>query len=759
MRAVGDRLLSGWTNIRRWTLSVWGSVVAFCRQRNGRHRLAILGAAILVLGYAVAVLCYVLFTPELGIRCAFSVVVNHFYDDFRYPKSLSNEPMQPGDVLVQIGDKRIEDWTDVLKKLVEVHNERAEKGEEKDLADDTRNYLLLDGHKLVRIQYEREAKRGSVWCALGPPSIETLVPSVLWFFLKIGLFVVGAIVFWKRGEDRAAAQFFRLCIVSLGAYIGGYHWWRIATQPVLLFGFMASAVLLPAVGLHFYLLFPRPKQLLERHPRGVLTLVYGPPVLFLLLLVSGYLRLRWFAPAALDPLLREMLWEIYIYFGVALVWYLASIGCLIHSLRRAADTTERNQVKWILFGSVTALVPIGYSLYLAYMQKGRFGGGAATWPMFAASACVTLAFTISITRYRLLQLDQIISSGFVYFLISSLVGSIYYGLVFVGVVLVGRHGTDGPSLVQALGVACAALVLLVALDLARGRFKIALDRHFRREKYQLDRTLLRMRQAIDQLVDPLTLAKRLLQTSTELLGVPSGAVYLRRGNPPLYHLADALGPAPGLTELSSGCPVVEALTARDNLGLHNRQLSAEPVRRQLRLLGGEVAQALSHEGQLLGLLVLGPKDGGPYGPDDLTLLTAFAQLSALGPGQCRGSSHHRVAEPRSANQGREDRRAATPHPGSANPTPVGSQESGVRSQESGVRTPRREWNGDGNEWKERVFSDSRLPTPDSCFGSDRQQSADTADARPGEEGGRQPVGGAAARRKRHRQGSAGPCRA
>ena len=118
---------------------------------------------------------------------------------------------------------------------------------------------------------------------------------------------------------------------------------------------------------------------------------------------------------------------------------------------------------------------------------------------------------------------------------------------------------QGPSLWQALGVSSTALVLLVALDLVRGRFKAALDRHFRREKHQLDRTLQRMSQAIDQLVDPPTLARRLLHTSAELLGVPRGAVYLRQGEPPLYRLADALGPAPELAELSSGCPLVEAL--------------------------------------------------------------------------------------------------------------------------------------------------------------------------------------------------------
>ena len=41
----------------------------------------------------------------------------------------------------------------------------------------------------------------------------------------------------------------------------------------------------------------------------------------------------------------------------------------------------------------------------------RRRAGAATWPMFGASVCLTGAFAISITRYRLMELDKLVSSG------------------------------------------------------------------------------------------------------------------------------------------------------------------------------------------------------------------------------------------------------------------------------------------------------------------------------------------------------------
>jgi DNA-binding NtrC family response regulator len=217
----------------------------------------------------------------------------------------------------------------------------------------------------------------------------------------------------------------------------------------------------------------------------------------------------------------------------------------------------------------------------------------------------------------------------VYFLISCLAGLAYYGLVFVGWLLVGSRFIAGPSLGQALWVSSTALVMMLALDLARSRVKALLDRHFRREKRQLDTTLQQMSQAIEQLVDPPTLARRLLHTAAELLAAPIGSVYLRRGEPPLYLLTDALGPAPALNELSSGCPLVEALRDQPTLMARQRGAPLDPAQRQLQFLGADAAHALTHEGQFLGLLLLGPKPGGPYTTEDLNLLSAVTQLSVL----------------------------------------------------------------------------------------------------------------------------------
>jgi transcriptional regulator with GAF, ATPase, and Fis domain len=114
-----------------------------------------------------------------------------------------------------------------------------------------------------------------------------------------------------------------------------------------------------------------------------------------------------------------------------------------------------------------------------------------------------------------------------------------------------------------------------------------------------------------------------------LLNVSRGAVYLREGEPPIYRLAGSLGSElPPLAELTAGCPLVEVLQRRRAL-IVGPGAVADPAQRQCQWLGGAIAYALAHEGQLLGFLVLGPKEGSWYSAGDYQLLAAFTQLTSL----------------------------------------------------------------------------------------------------------------------------------
>ncbi|HLJ92631.1 MAG TPA: sigma 54-interacting transcriptional regulator [Gemmataceae bacterium] len=610
------------------------------------RKIVLVLAGALICSYALGILWYVHSMPDIGLRTAFTPEIRRVEGNAIFQEDGDAELPQVGDQIVRLNGRTVSTWPHLLQAVRDLRHDSPVVVDTLPRSGSPQHpFLLPDGTQWVRVRFQRPGgEQAECWCRVGPPS-EELLASILWFFLKLGLFVVGALVCWKRPTDRSATQFYVLCIVTLGAYMGGYHWSRIASQPILILVFMVCSVALPAVLLHFYSIFPRPKPFLQRSRGRAVAAIYGLPLLFLMVMVATYGRALWLARGdapedTVNSVLMILLGEIYVYLGVAALWYLASVVCLVHSFRTASDDTERNQVKWILLGSLGALVPIGTTLYLATVERNAFAGGAATWPMFAASVCFTAAFAISITRYRLMQLDQLISSGMVYFAISFVAGLGYYAVVFVGMFVAGRH--SGSLLSQALSVSTSTLVLLFILDLARSRLKKALDRRFYREKHQLERTLRRMGRAIDQLVDPPTLARQLLQASAEVLGAQRGAVYLREGNPPLYRLVDTLGESPPLSELSSGCPLIEALAVQGVVVVASgRGSMADPVQRQLHFLGGEVAHALAHEGQLLALLVLSSRSLGNYGPEDLNVLAAFSQLTGLA---LKSAERHRTID-------------------------------------------------------------------------------------------------------------------
>ena len=65
--------------------------------------------------------------------------------------------------------------------------------------------------------------------------------------------------------------------VTVGAYMGGYHWTEIVLRPGLIYPFAFFALAVPAVNLHFFLVFPRKNPVLLAHRRPVLSALYGVP--------------------------------------------------------------------------------------------------------------------------------------------------------------------------------------------------------------------------------------------------------------------------------------------------------------------------------------------------------------------------------------------------------------------------------------------------------------------------------------------------
>jgi small-conductance mechanosensitive channel len=163
-----------------------------------------------------------------------------------------------------------------------------------------------------------------------------------------------------------------------------------------------------------------------------------------------------------------------------------SIASLVVRFRRSRGL-ERAQLKWFVFAAVlTILFGVGASVAATTAWLQALG--------YVAIAVIPVACLVSIMRYRLYDIDRLISRTVAYFAVSAVLVGVYAAIV-VGVgALTGR--TDSPVLIAGATLAVAALVrpLLRAV-------KSVVDRRFARRRYDAQRALeefsARMRDEVD----------------------------------------------------------------------------------------------------------------------------------------------------------------------------------------------------------------------------------------------------------------------
>ena len=160
---------------------------------------------------------------------------------------------------------------------------------------------------------------------------------------------------------------------------------------------------------------------------------------------------------------------------------LAAFAALIVRYRRGSRT-ERLQLKWFLF--VVALLPISFLPLPEPLDSILFTGLVAAVP---------LAIALAILRYRLYDIDRIISRTVGYGLVTALLFGLYTGLVFVLRSLLPLEG--------ALPVAGSTLAVAAAFNPVRRRIQGWVDHRFNRPRYDAERMVeafqVRLRRELD----------------------------------------------------------------------------------------------------------------------------------------------------------------------------------------------------------------------------------------------------------------------
>ena len=596
------------------------------------NRLLVCSISFLVILYSLCVLWTVARTGDVGIRCVFGRKVKEIapYTWSSQPVSSaikladatdhawvwSSSPPAPGDDLESLGETRIVHYTDYVRAIREAG-------------------LRLGQYVEARWRTPSgRAFRGQV-LVQRPPTF-SYVWSFLWFLQEMAIFGVGARVFWVRPRDASARLFFWLCVATVGAFMGGYHWSQIVVSGLLIHLFAAFAVFVPVLSLHFYLVFPRPNPWLKRYPRAVLGVLYTVPIVALAGMWGSMGWSRWNPDG---PGLEMALFLLRVlalgYVGLAATLFVVCFACLSYSYRTSKTAEERNQVRWILLATLLSFVPITWILWDAAIDPARLGMMRSAWPMFVVSLLYTVAYALSITRYKLMQAERFLNRGVVYVVVSMTAGLLYSGGLVLGAMLIGDRLLDKQKSMGTVVACLTAIMVLILSSVARQRFQKALDRRFHREKYKFDQAMRQMSVAVDRLVDPRTLARRLLDAASDVLRVDWGAIYLLNTADGSYTLAASCGAEPEETRLDGANPLIlrirhDPSTLRSPRVLDGPGGESEPASDAMIALGGEVATPLQGDNGLSGVLILGPKRNGmPYEDEELVFLGALGSVATL----------------------------------------------------------------------------------------------------------------------------------
>jgi hypothetical protein len=201
--------------------------------------------------------------------------------------------------------------------------------------------------------------------------------------------------------------------------------------------------------------------------------------------------------------------------AVVLVALVVGAGSLVGRFRRARGV-ERQQLRWMAWGAVLAAMFLVAAITELALDDDT--------PLFQAAigACLvslTLATGAAILRYRLYDVDRIVSRTLAYGLLTLLLG-LGYAAVVLGL---GQLLPDSSSLV----VAAATLAVAAVFQPLRRRVQAAVDRRFNRRRHDAARTIAAFSTRLRDQVDLDALHGELLAVVDQAMQPTHASLWLR----------------------------------------------------------------------------------------------------------------------------------------------------------------------------------------------------------------------------------------
>jgi hypothetical protein len=192
-----------------------------------------------------------------------------------------------------------------------------------------------------------------------------------------------------------------------------------------------------------------------------------------------------------------------------------SAASILVRLRRARGL-ERQQLKWLTYAVTVA------TLALLLTSRQWAGWALAEIVTLVAVGFIPVAIGIAILRYRLYDIDRLISRTLVYGLLTALLAGVYATGVFV----VGRL-LDPATGDSSLAVAASTLAVAALFHPLRRRIQRLVDRRFNRSRYDAARTVEAFSGRLRDEIDLDSLSAELLAVVDQTMQPAQASLWLR----------------------------------------------------------------------------------------------------------------------------------------------------------------------------------------------------------------------------------------
>jgi hypothetical protein len=204
-----------------------------------------------------------------------------------------------------------------------------------------------------------------------------------------------------------------------------------------------------------------------------------------------------------------------LFFPVLGACWLASLAGQVLSYRRSSGE-RREQLKWLIGGSAIAVT--GGLLAVPFSNSPDRALNIIGSVALVAVLALPLSMGVAILKYRLYDIDRILSRTVAYAIITGLLVGVYAGLVLLATQVLRF---SSPVAVAASTLAAAALFTPV-----RRRVQRAVDRRFNRARYDADQTVAMFAARLQDAVDLDSVRADLLATVSDSLQPAHVSVWL-----------------------------------------------------------------------------------------------------------------------------------------------------------------------------------------------------------------------------------------